>query len=172
MNAQEFELVFEHEVDRSRQVLVEKAKEYAADGDRMHNFYKAAHIDDETPEQALWGFLKKHIISLADMVKSGKDYPLAVWDEKLGDFLNYGYLLKALVVDQLPEDERAEFLSVLRDATGPHGFDQYKPTDITFNQYIDTAGLDAEEVKKHVGVAINQIASIGSQIGRDADLSH
>lgn len=162
MNAEEFELVFDHEVDRSRQVLVEKAKEYAADGDRMHNFYKAAHLDDETPEQALWGFLKKHIISLADMVKSGDDYPLAVWDEKLGDFLNYGFLLKALVVDQLPEDEKEEFLTVLRDAA-------VETTEIHSGD-----GKMIQMIHQHINVSNTPpLQGIGvTQLGRDAHLGN
>ena len=114
MNQKDFDLILENEIQRTRKVLNAKAQEYADGGDRMHNFHTAAALDDETPEQALWGFLKKHIISLADMIKSGESQPLEKWDEKLGDFINYGFLLKALVIDTLPEDEKAAYLAGLK----------------------------------------------------------
>lgn len=115
MDNRQFELVFENTVQKCRDVLVEKAKEYASDHDRMHNFKKAAHFNGRTPEQELWSFLTKHLVSLTDMVQSGKHYPSEVWDEKLGDFLNYGFLLRALAYESLPETEQAELFSVLED---------------------------------------------------------
>lgn len=103
MNAEEFERIFEQVVGQSRDVLVAKAAEYATDTDRLHNFKKAAVITDSTPNQALWGFLVKHLVSLSDMVSSDKTYTDAQWDEKIGDSINYLILLRAQVADeQLP----------------------------------------------------------------------
>lgn len=99
MNQEGFERTFEDAVQQCRSVLVVKAKEYASDDDRLHNFKKAAALTGGTPEQALWGFLVKHLISISDMVESGKDYPDAIWDEKVGDALNYLFLLRAQVVE-------------------------------------------------------------------------
>lgn len=106
MDQEEFEQVFDRVIEQSRAVLVEKAREYASDGDRMHNFKRAAGFTGGTPEQALWGFLTKHLVSLSDMVRSEKVYPAEVWDEKLGDALNYLILLRALVFDS--EYERSK----------------------------------------------------------------
>lgn len=99
MRGEEFEQLFEEAVEKSRSVLVVKAREYASNGDRMHNFKKAAALSSCTPEQALWGMLAKHLISLSDMVASDEDYDLEKWDEKLGDSLNYLLLLYALLRD-------------------------------------------------------------------------
>lgn len=99
MTQDEFEKIFAELTGLSKTVLVDKAKEYAADGDRMHNFKIAATLTDGTPEQALWGMLAKHIVSVRDMVLTGDPYPQAVWDEKIGDAVNYFILLRALIVD-------------------------------------------------------------------------
>lgn len=100
MNHEEFEACFEEQVSQSREVLINKAKEYASDEDRLHNFNRSASLMGGRPEKACWGFMVKHLTSLSDMVESGKDYPMAVWDEKLGDAMNYLFLLKAIVVDR------------------------------------------------------------------------
>lgn len=84
-------------------VLQSKAKEYAR-GDRLHNFKRAAAMDGETPEKALKGMWKKHVISVCDMVNDlddGKVAPLAMWDEKIGDAINYLVLLKGLVTERI-----------------------------------------------------------------------
>lgn len=99
MNAEEFDKLFEEVVDHMRQTLVVKAKEYASNKDRLHNFRVAAAFTGETPEQALWGMNVKHLVSISDMVKSGNIYSQDVWDEKIGDALNYLVLLRALVVE-------------------------------------------------------------------------
>lgn len=102
MNHEEFEEVFELVTSMSRSVLIEKAKEYATDTDRLSNFKQSAVLIHGTPEQALWGFVTKHLIALSDMVKSGKDFTDAQWDEKIGDTINYMILLKALTVEKKP----------------------------------------------------------------------
>lgn len=102
MHAHDFNAIFEAEVDRARGVLTQKADEYAT-ADRLHNFKQAAHLKGETPIQALEGMMVKHTVSLYDMMGSGKSYPIEVWDEKIGDHLNYLILLKALVVEDLYE---------------------------------------------------------------------
>lgn len=99
MNAEEFEEVFESVFSELRETLFVKAREYASDGERMHNFKAAAAMNNSTPEQALWGFVTKQIISTRDMIQSGKDYPEAAWKEKLGDILVYMILLRGLTID-------------------------------------------------------------------------
>ncbi len=106
MHAHDFNAIFEAVVDNARSVLVRKADEYATD-DRLHNFKKAAHLKGETPIEALEGMMVKHTISLYDMMAGaggGKTYPMEVWDEKIGDHINYLILLKALVVDEQVRD--------------------------------------------------------------------
>ena len=48
----------------------------------------------------------KHIISIRDMVMSGETYDADIWDEKLGDAINYLALLKAITAEaSTPSDE-------------------------------------------------------------------
>jgi hypothetical protein len=100
MNQEEFEKAFENRVRLCREVLVVKAREYAADGDRLHNFNVAAEFNSTTPQEACWWFLTKHLVSLSDMVTSGEQFSHLVWNEKLGDALNYLFLLDAIVKDE------------------------------------------------------------------------
>lgn len=100
MDNVEFVEILERQITLTREVLVGKAREYASDVDRLHNFKVAAEIIQSTPLKALWGMEAKHLTSLSDMVNSEKSYPAAVWDEKIGDSINYLILLRALVVDE------------------------------------------------------------------------
>lgn len=99
MDAEGLREAFERRRQLCQDVLIEKNAEYATDTDVMHNFAKAADLIGCTPEQALFGFLTKHIISLSDMVAKGDPeyYTQTEWDEKIGDTLNYLFLLDAMV---------------------------------------------------------------------------
>ncbi|MEG0778488.1 MAG: hypothetical protein RSG55_06545 [Oscillospiraceae bacterium] len=80
-------------------VLATKAKEYATD-DRLHNFKAAAALQRETPVKALGGMMVKHTVSVYDLIhdtEAGLDVPLALWQEKICDSINYLFLLWALV---------------------------------------------------------------------------
>lgn len=96
MNAEEFEKVFEAQVQRCRDILVLKAKEYAKE-DRLHNFKQVAHLKGEDPVAAIVGLMAKHTVSIYDMCMSGDIFPPEVWDEKITDHLNYLFLLKGLI---------------------------------------------------------------------------
>jgi hypothetical protein len=100
MNAEEFDKFLDETLDRTRSVLKSKGDEYVP-GDnksRFHNFEKTAHLNDESLEQALWGFVSKQVVSLSDMVKvDSTSYSIAQWDEKTGDVLNYMILLRGIV---------------------------------------------------------------------------
>jgi hypothetical protein len=100
VKAEIFNQVFRDTFDKAARVLLTKAEEYASDEDRLHNFKLASHLTGGTPEQALWGFLVKHLVSIHDMVLNGKEYSFEVWDEKIGDSINYLILLKALVEEE------------------------------------------------------------------------
>jgi hypothetical protein len=86
-------------ISRCKDVLLRKQKEYATDDDRLHNFKIAAAFQQCTTEQALFGFLAKHLVSLSDMCKSGEKYSEDIWDEKIGDSINYLLLLAVVVAD-------------------------------------------------------------------------
>lgn len=104
MQAMQFNEVLFDQFAKMEAVLAAKADEYAGGNDRLANFKKAAALQGITPEQACHGMMTKHIVSVSDMVQSGKEYPMAMWEEKLGDALNYYVLLKALVVERHTAD--------------------------------------------------------------------
>ena len=98
MNHKEFNAIYKAQVAQCTETLVTKAIEYATE-DRLHNFKVAASLQGVTPKEALAGMLAKHIVSIYDMV--GKDHvPMPVWEEKIGDALNYLFLLKAVVIEE------------------------------------------------------------------------
>lgn len=99
MVSKDFNNIVEQQLARIRSVLIKKADEYNLDSDRLSVFKHAAALSQETPEQALFGFWLKHIISITDMINSGETYPEALWDEKITDCMNYCLLLRGLLVD-------------------------------------------------------------------------
>jgi hypothetical protein len=99
MTTPDFNKVVEDQLDRIRNVLVRKAAEYNLDDDRLSVFKHAAALSEETPEQALYGFMLKHIISMTDMINSKQTYSEELWNEKLTDINNYTILLQGLLRD-------------------------------------------------------------------------
>lgn len=99
MTTPDFNKVVEEQLVRIADVLVKKAAEYNLDTDRMSAFKHAAALSKETPEQALFGFMLKHIISITDMINSGKTYPEELWNKKITDICNYLILLQGLLRD-------------------------------------------------------------------------
>ena len=97
-----FRKILDGRLEKIVGVLARKAGEYATDGDRLHNFHRAAEFTGETPSQVCVGFFLKHLVSVLDIVEecARHDYkklPLA--DEKIGDAINYLILLEALLTE-------------------------------------------------------------------------
>jgi hypothetical protein len=100
MTTEEFEKILDEIQRRERGVLVTKSGDYAREGDRLSSFKKAAALETCTPERALYGMMAKHLVSVADLVNDldrGKNVPMAVWEEKIGDSRNYLALLECLL---------------------------------------------------------------------------
>lgn len=98
MTQQTFEEIMECQFERCKNILGQKANEYADNDDRLHNFKIAATIMQCSDQYALGGMLAKHITSIYDMLQNHlTDYPMAQWDEKITDAINYLVLLKAIV---------------------------------------------------------------------------
>lgn len=106
MRNQEFDRILERQLDHTRSVLASKAEEYADGGDedrdedRLHNFRVAAALMGCNNRQALAGMLSKHIVSIFDLIREEDCADQAVWDEKIGDAINYLVLLQAVVADE------------------------------------------------------------------------
>lgn len=108
MNTKRFDEIIERRIQRCRDVLYVKANEYATE-DRLHNFKVAAELQHCTPITALAGMMAKHTVSVYDLIQrqeQGLAVPIEMWDEKIGDHINYLLLLSALVQEK--EDEETE----------------------------------------------------------------
>ncbi len=100
MLSEKFNEILEERIGKIRSIVAEKGKEYAHDHDMLHNFKIAARIDNETPQKALWGMFKKHLVSIMDLVNLPYIPDKKLRDEKLGDAINYLILLEAIWEDR------------------------------------------------------------------------
>lgn len=98
MENEYFQKLVEARTVKIKNILGNKAKEYAQANDRLHNFKVAAHILNTSPEQALFGMFAKHLVSIMDMLflPNRKVLTEEFIDEKIGDAINYLILLEAL----------------------------------------------------------------------------
>ena len=78
----------ERRIGHIREQLQQKGKEYRTDNP-FHNFDEAAKIKGETPEQALWGMMMKHFVSVQDLIYERKKFTQEQISEKFGDLINY-----------------------------------------------------------------------------------
>lgn len=102
MTNETFEDIFNNQISTCKETLILKAKEYARDGDRLHNFKKASDMLGTNPVDALWGMMMKHLVSVSDIVDDtweGKYPKDGILAEKITDVINYFILLKAVIID-------------------------------------------------------------------------
>ena len=100
MTSEVFNQHLQHMQTVTVDTLLAKAKEYATDGDRLHNFKVAADVQGISPTAALAGMMAKHTVSVYDMIGTGEVYPLPLWEEKIKDSINYLFLLWALIHEE------------------------------------------------------------------------
>ena len=105
MATTKFSDCIERRIRNIREVLLIKAKEYATEDNRFHNFDVAARILDCTPERTLQGMMLKHLVSIFDLVEwADIDSNLLtkeIIDEKIGDTINYLLLLEGLLLRRI-----------------------------------------------------------------------
>jgi len=107
MNSKDFDAVVEQRLEKIRALLIRKGAEYAYGGDRLSNFKRAAAVQQCTPERALVGMLTKHIVSILDIIDNieTKCPSIDLTEEKIGDYVNYGILLEALIKERIQHEE-------------------------------------------------------------------
>ena len=101
MQTEQFNKIVERRIELIRSVLATKEKEYAVSKDRLHNFNRAAEMLRCTREQALIGFMTKHLVSILDMVDSLFLPSKEKLEEKIGDSVNYLILLEASLKEKI-----------------------------------------------------------------------
>jgi len=100
MTQEEFNKVVENQLKRTTDTLIKKQQEYnLSKKDRLEHFKHAGAMAGWKPEKALYGYMLKHLMSITDMINSEEKFPEALWDEKIGDIINYLLLLKGLLID-------------------------------------------------------------------------
>ena len=109
MYVEEFNKIVEERFDKIRETLIEKAKEYTVEGgDRFHSFNSAALMNEESVERALWGMLSKHVISVRDICFENTPVTEKLIEEKVGDWIIYGFLLEGILKEKLKNEEIAK----------------------------------------------------------------
>ena len=127
MNTETFNKIIREQIERCENTLCKKADEYATE-DRLHNFKVAAGIQNCLPTTALAGMMAKHTVSVYDMIRGleeGKSCPIELWDEKIGDSINY-LLLLAAAVREYSENQRNHQNYVLIFAEKDESFMDFK----------------------------------------------
>ena len=107
MTPHDFEGHFNYMFRLTRETLCAKAKEYASDGDRLHNFKVAAALAQTSPVTALGGMMLKHTVSIYDMLRE-ENTDLELWEEKIKDHINYLFLLWALLNETTDQPEAVQ----------------------------------------------------------------
>ena len=105
MTVEERDKIIQEMIDKCLRVLKAKAEGYSTDEDVFHA-QVAAGLQGCSVTQALAGMMTKHTVSVYDMINSGQAYAPDIWDEKIGDLMNYLLLLRTAVKECGLEEPR------------------------------------------------------------------
>lgn len=103
MTAEEFNLVLTSRIEKIQKTLRAKATEYATT-DRLYNFKEGAKVLRSNKFHTLLAYLTKHIVSVYDLAEKagqGQATPKPVYEEKIGDAINYLILLEAMLAEPM-----------------------------------------------------------------------
>lgn len=110
ISAEEFDGIIADSMERCKNLLFVKGKEYIRNGDKFHNFRRAAKMRNQTMLQALQGMLDKHLVSWLDIIDDLSDPNLTETNitpeyvkEKLGDIDTYFHIAEPLIYERLLE---------------------------------------------------------------------
>jgi hypothetical protein len=84
--------------------LDKKAAEYSCEGNRLWNFFPDyPFLDGSKGMDLLKGYLLKHMVSCADILKGRIDPTQSLVLDKFGDCLNYSILMLAVIEQEYPD---------------------------------------------------------------------
>ena len=104
MNREEFDKIIEERINKIREVLLSKGKEYQRNDNVFHNFERGSNITGNSREKVMWGFALKHLISFMDILDDCEKYKypsIELLEEKVGDIINYLILEEASIKEQI-----------------------------------------------------------------------
>jgi hypothetical protein len=104
-----FDQEVEKTLDRVRELLITKGKEYQRNNDPFHNFEVGASMTGKTREEVLYGFLLKHLISAQDIrndIANGTLPSREKVEEKWDDIITYFTIEKASILDRISKNEK------------------------------------------------------------------
>jgi len=92
--------IMEFRLAAVRQKLIAKSIEYSTSEDKLHNFKRAAKINNCSTFKALQGMKAKHDVSILDIIDKldkGEHVPFELFEEKVTDSIAYLLLLEMLI---------------------------------------------------------------------------
>jgi hypothetical protein len=109
MTEERFDQIISETLDKIKETLIIKGKEYRRNNNVFHNFDEGSKRSGLIREKVLDGFLLKHEISIADMTNDlveGKLPKIETVEEKFGDNLIYLLIKKASIIDKIEQNEK------------------------------------------------------------------
>lgn len=100
-------------LERNLKLLESKGKEYGKEKSDYYNFDSVKELMGMTREKVAFSYMAKHIASLSLMVDNPDEIALVVWEEKLGDIINYCSLIQSMRADA--ENKNKIFGEILYD---------------------------------------------------------
>lgn len=104
-----FDIEVQSTLQKIKQLLIVKGKEYRRNDDPFHNFNEGSKITGFIPERVLDGFLTKHVISYRDMlndIEQGKIPKVETVEEKFNDILVYFTIQKAMILERIKNQKQ------------------------------------------------------------------
>lgn len=108
MQEERFNQIVEAQIDIALSMFQKKNDSYSGTQieDRLAGVKGVAAVRGCSNLEAISGMMAKHTMSIYSMMRDGKDHPVAVWNEKISDHINYLLLTAACVHEEL--DQRTE----------------------------------------------------------------
>ena len=100
MTEQQFDEIFDKTIGHLKFLKDAKAKDYASQQDRLHNFKMAAQLQGTSPLAALKGMMSKQEVCILDMIYNVDSYDPEFIDRNIDDVMMYLVLLKALILER------------------------------------------------------------------------
>lgn len=97
------EQIIRDRIDRTSHLMLVKGKEYQRNGDKLHNFRRAAEMSRSNMPRELNGMLQKHLVSYYDMlddIDKGKKISREYLSEKIGDIIVYFHLQEVAIIEE------------------------------------------------------------------------